>query len=302
MSMTTAPLRLEPRWHSPCMAKLEQLNWIDAFAVVGYGVRIGVRVSDPALIPALIKRVPPGAQLSTGGRVNRMISVIAGGSERRGSYRYHMAYADHVVVERSRDAGHVFEAYDSHLRMALAQFSRKKLFIHAAVVSWNGRGIIFPGNSLFGKTHLAAALIAAGAEYLSDEYAVIDEDLRVHPFAKPLSIRAMPTARQRETPAEALGARIAKSALPIGLIVMTRYRDGARWTPRRLSPAVGALQLMKHTIAARMDPARTVDMLSRIAASAPILRSNRPDAELVRHDIFRRASAQSCGEGVRQAI
>lgn len=222
-----------------------------------------------------------------------MISVIAGGSERRGSYRYHMAYADHIVVERSRDADHVFEAYDSHLRMALAQFSRKKLFIHAGVVSWHGRAIIFPGNSLFGKTHLAAALIAAGAEYLSDEYAVIDEDLRVHPFAKPLSIRAMPTSRQRETPAESLGARVGKSVLPIGLIVMTRYREGARWRPRQLSPAVGALHLMKHTIAARMDPARTVDMLSRIAASAPILRSNRPDADLVRQDIFRRVSAPS---------
>ena len=293
MSIKTSALRLEPRWHTPCMAKLEQLQWIDAFAVVGYGVRIGVRVSDAALIPALVKRLPPGAQLSKGGRVNRMISVIAGGSERRGSYKYHMAYADHIVVGRSRDAEHVFEAYDSHLRMALAQFSRRKLFIHAGVVSWHGRAIIFPGNSLFGKTHLTAALIAAGAEYLSDEYAVIDEDLRVHPFAKPLSIRAMPTARQRETPAESLGARIGKTALPIGLIVMTRYRAGARWTPRQLSPAVGALQLMKHTIAARMDPARTVDMLSRIAASAPILRSNRPDAELVRQDIFRRASAPS---------
>ena len=293
MSIKTSALRLEPRWHTPCMAKLERLDWIDAFAVVGYGVRIGVRVSDAALIPALVKRLPPGAQLSKGGRVNRMISVIAGGSERRGSYKYHMAYADHIVVGRSRDAEHIFEAYDSHLRMALAQFSRRKLFIHAGVVSWNGRAIIFPGNSLFGKTHLTAALIAAGAEYLSDEYAVIDEDLRVHPFAKPLSIRAMPTARQRETPAESLGARIGKTALPIGLIVMTRYRAGARWTPRQLSPAVGALQLMKHTIAARMDPARTVDMLSRIAASAPILRSNRPDAELVRQDIFRRASAPS---------
>ena len=195
MSIRTTALRLAPRWHSPCMAKLEQLDWIDAFAVVGYGVRIGVRVSDAALIPALVKRIPPGAQLSHGGRVNRMISVIAGGSERRGSYNYHMAYADHIVVGRSRDAEHVFEAYDSHLRMALAQFSRRKLFIHAGVVSWNGRAIIFPGNSLFGKTHLTAALIAAGAEYLSDEYAVIDEDLRVHPFAKPLSIRAMPTAR-----------------------------------------------------------------------------------------------------------
>lgn len=64
MSIRTTVLRLEPRWHSPCMAKLEQLNWIDAFAVVGYGVRIGVRVSDAALIPALAKRIPPGAQLS----------------------------------------------------------------------------------------------------------------------------------------------------------------------------------------------------------------------------------------------
>lgn len=71
------------------MGNLEKLYWVDAFAVTGYGVRVGVRVNDATLIERLRSRLPPGAKISPMGTVDRMLSVIqAPPSERRGVKNY----------------------------------------------------------------------------------------------------------------------------------------------------------------------------------------------------------------------
>jgi hypothetical protein len=284
MMTTGLNIALDPRWYTPCMANLEKLAWIDAFVIEGYGVRVGVRVNDPAAIPLLIARLPPATRAIPGaaasGIVVRVISVILGGAgPRRGVRTFNMAYADHDEIARSRDLEDVFAAYDTHVRMALAQHSRERMFIHGGAVGVNGRAILFPGYSLAGKTSLVAALISSGAEYLSDEYAVFDADGMVHPFAKPLSLRATPTARQVEKSAEALGGRVATRPLPVGAVVMTRYREGAKWRPRRLSPATAAMRIMEHMVGARTDPTHTVEMLGRLAERAPAIQSVRPDME-----------------------
>jgi hypothetical protein len=43
--------------------------------------------------------------------------------------------------------------------------------------------MVLPGKSFAGKTTLVAALVRAGAEYWSDEYAVLDANGDVHPYA-----------------------------------------------------------------------------------------------------------------------
>ena len=73
VSQVAAPrtLKLRARAYTPCMGNLEKLCWIDAFAVTGYGVRVGVRVNDAALIERLRSRLPPGAKISPMGTVFR---------------------------------------------------------------------------------------------------------------------------------------------------------------------------------------------------------------------------------------
>src|ERR687894_479249 len=51
-----------------------------------------------------------------------------------------------------------------------------------AVVARGGRALVRPGPSLSGKTTLVAALVRSGAAYLSDEFAVLDPEGRVHPY------------------------------------------------------------------------------------------------------------------------
>ncbi|MEP6495518.1 MAG: hypothetical protein ABJF01_22715 [bacterium] len=269
------------------MKKLDRLPWIDGFVVTGYGVRVGVRVDDAALLPLLRERLPPGARISTLGVVDRMLSVRQGRpSTRPGIRNYKLLYADHVVAVRSHDLDDVFESYDTHVQIAMAQYARPKLFVHAGVVAWKGRAILLPGSSRAGKTHLVAELVAAGAAYFSDEYAILDRNAVVHPFPKPLSLRAHNAARQRHVPVGEIGGIAGRKPLPVGLVIMCHYEQGARWQPQRLTPGAGVLELLSNTFAARHRPEQAMAILEQVALRALVLKSTRGDARSIAHEIL----------------
>lgn len=251
--------------------ELARMRWTGGIVFGGYGARIGVRFVDPGLGAELARAPSPGTRLAAPGKVDRMLSVF------RSNGRYWI-YGDDEMKCQPRLRTDLLDAFDTHLRAAFAEFSRKKLFVHAGVVGWNGKAIVFPGKSQAGKSTLIAELVKAGATYFSDEYAVLDEQGRVHPFAKPLSLRDPITSRQRETPVQALGGVAARRPLPVGLVVMTRYRDDARWTPEPLAPAQGALEIMANTIAARRWPSLAVSVIGAVADRAPFIRSDRGEA------------------------
>ena len=145
----------------------------------------------------------------------------------------------------------------AHEALLVAERAPDHLFVHAGVVGWENRAIVMPGTSFAGKTTLVQAWLEAGATYYSDEFAVLDRAGRVHPFARPLSIRdgsaAVDSLRVAGPPP--LGAEIGTTPLPIGL-VLSQPPTGlvlAR-RPRRLTPAPALLALMRHTVAARGNP------------------------------------------------
>jgi hypothetical protein len=259
------------------MDNLDRLGWFDAFAVTGFGARIGVRVSDPALASRLAVRLPFGARLSPPGRVDSIISVSLGGAgPRRGVRNFSLVYCDHVRMARTHDPETALESFDSWLRVSLALHARRRAFVHGGAVAWRGRAIVLPGSTMAGKTELVGALVRAGAEYLSDEYAVLDEAGRVRPFAKPLSFRDA-DYRQTDVPVEDLGGQVAKGPIPVGLVLMTRYQPGARWRPRRLSAAAGALAMLANTVSIRMRPQFATRALAAAAIHAPVFETARPD-------------------------
>jgi len=67
----------------------------------------------------------------------------------------------------------------------IALWARRRVFVHAGVVAWQGRAVLIPGRTLSGKSWLVRALVRAGAEYYSDEFAVLDARGRVHPYPLP---------------------------------------------------------------------------------------------------------------------
>jgi hypothetical protein len=271
--------RLARKAWTPCWENLDKLSWIEGFAFTSHGVRLGVRVSDPTLLPMLRERLPQTARPFSGRVAERYFSVIVGGRKEGTRVRnYNLLYVDHALFARSFKLDDVLAAFESGVRLSVAELAPRRVFVHAGVVGWKGRAILVPGKTFTGKTSLVAELVKAGAAYYSDEFAVLDAQGRVHPFLKPLSLRENGSGAQREVTLEQIGGRAGVKILPVGLVVMSEYKAGARWRPRALSPGQGALALLSHTVPARRAPERALATLERVVAGAPVLKSRRGEA------------------------
>ncbi len=167
---------------------------------------------------------------------------------------------------------------DAELRMYIALHAPDHVFVHAGVVGVENRAIMLPGRSFAGKTTLVAALVQAGAEYWSDEYAVLDADGLVHPYPKPLSVRIDDTRETDEQPVESLGGRAGDRPLPVAVIAFTNYRPGAAWALRARTSGEGAIKLLEHSIAARSRPEQVLAAVRRAATDAVVLEGDRGDA------------------------
>lgn len=261
------------------MEKVDRLGWADGFTFSSYGVRVGIRVNEPQVLEEVRKHLPPGIKPTTSQVVDRLFSLLVGGQgSRPGVRRFNLLYENHVRIARVLDLKQVFETLESSLRLYIAETARHRLFVHAGVVGWRGRAIVIPGRSFSGKTTLVAELVRAGATYYSDEYAVFDSQGRVYPFPKPLSIRASGEIEQQDVAVEDLGGRAGVKPLPVGLVLMSQYKAGARWRPKQLSAGVGALALLSNTVAARKEPVKALDTLQRVVSHAPVLKGTRGEA------------------------
>jgi hypothetical protein len=271
--------RLSRRARTPCWENLDKLAWVDGFGFASHGVRLGVRVSDRALMPMLEERLPQGAKSCAARVVDRYFSVILGGRKEGTRIRnYNLLYVDHALFARSFRLDEALAGFESAVRLSVAELARGRIFVHAGVVGWKSRAILVPGKTFTGKTSLVAELVRAGATYYSDEFAVLDAQGRVYPFPKPLSIRANGSGAQRDLAPEDIGGRVGIKPLPVGLVVLSEYKAGARWRPRALSPGLGALALLSHTVPARRAPERALATLERVVAQARVLKGRRGEA------------------------
>jgi hypothetical protein len=267
------------------MAKLDRLGWAAATCFHVYGVRVGVRVNRPEFLARLASLFPPGWKPTVSPLVDEMYSVWVG--ERRAHANgFHLLYAGVARRARTTSLDELLDTFEADLRLRVAAAARRRVFVHAGVVGWRGRAIVLPGRSGSGKTTLVAELLRAGGTYYSDEFAVIDQRGRVHPFAKPLSIRDGKHTRKRR--AEEMGGAVGTTPLPIGLIAFSAYRAGAQWRPVPISPGQGVLALIPHTVPVRRWPEASLAALERAVGRARLLKGSRGRAEdaaawLLRH-------------------
>lgn len=247
-----------------------------------YGVRVGVRTNRASILRRLRSRLPAGWHHAKSGEAGHWLSLLAG----RRSFEVHDGA---VRLARMQSLERAIGFLLSELSRHVAENATRRLFVHAGVVGWRGAAILIPGRSHSGKSTLVAALVEAGAECYSDEYAVLDSRGRVHPLPLPLNLRT-PAGRPRPTSPMGLG-RVGTKALPVGMVLVTRYRRGARWRPRRLSPGEATLALLSHTVPARKCPKAALRILPRVAVRAVALRGTRGEARLVVESILRSATA-----------
>jgi hypothetical protein len=261
------------------MKKLDRLGWAEGIGVRSFGVDAGVRVSVAGMLPQLLPLLPPGWKSSRGSAVQRLYSlVVAQNNQRAGLRRMHILYADSQRIARDTELAQVLAALETDLHRYVAEASPDMTFLHAGVVGWQGRAILLPGQSLSGKTTLVREMLRLGATYYSDEFAVVDDFGNVHPFPRPLGIREDSTYAQTKYSAEMLGASTGVNPLPLGAVVINKYKFGARWKPAPLSNGRGALELMASSIAVRNRPQHTLRRIQKLAGNAIFLKGMRGEA------------------------
>jgi len=244
---------------------------------VSYGVCIRLQAPDARWLTDMEQRLPPGWRLADGDQPDCTVSVkprSAGFFVGRVIWRG----GEGVVSTSVETRQHLPNVLESQIRLLVAEHATQHVFVHAGVVGWSGVAIVVPGRTFSGKTTLVVELIRRGATYYSDEYAVFDAEGRVHPFAKPLSIREAGIWQQRERPVEELGGRAGTKPLTVGLVVVARFEAGASWRPKQLSAGEGVLALLNQTVSVRRQPKQALDVLGRVVAQATVLEGVRGEA------------------------
>jgi len=172
------------------------------------------------------------------------------------------------------------------LELWVAEHAVGFVFVHAGCVAVDGRAIVIPGRTMSGKSALVAALVGLGATYYSDEYAAIDREGRVHPYARPLSIRS-PDGMVRRTPIAELNGTAGVEPVRIGLVAQVRFDAESGWSLEELSPGQVALALIDNTVPAQTRPVEVMDHLQAATDGARGLRGTRGDAAEAAQDLLR---------------
>ncbi len=259
------------------MALLKRTDLNHSIYIESHRVVIRLTSNEPeALVAALpeIKANLPGC----------VIDDERSGFDHEFAYIWHPGRLDGVYKNGERVAARrgrekAFQLLGSQVRLTVAEFAPKHVFVHAGVVAVDGKAIVIPANSFKGKTTLVSELVKRGAVYYSDEYAVIDTDGLIHPFPKDLSMRGIiDDQRQVEMPVEDFGGKAGIDPIKAGLIVITEYGERSKWRPKTLTTGQGFLELINHTIPIRQNSEFAVSALSKMLVGVLIIKSRRGDA------------------------
>ncbi len=236
-----------------------------------FGVGLQITISDERHVSHVRNVLPPGWRPKQEEVEQGHFQLMTGPDELL-----------HVTLDGESLAGPVdldvaVGVLDAQIRAYVALNAPDHIFVHAGAVGIDDRAVLIPGDSFAGKTSLVAALVAEGALYYSDEYAVLDTDGRLHPYPKPLSLRDE-TTHATDHSVESLGGRAGTEVLTVGLIAVTQYRHGAEWSPRTCSRGEGALALLSHTVPARTRPEQALEAVRHAASEAVILQGERGEA------------------------
>ena len=252
--------------------------------VAANGVRLLVQASDAALLALVRDALPTGAVLRAGGgqaHVSYRIARSAADATGDGALRVviHDPSAARPTYRRVPDDAALAALLADDLEFRIALHAPEHLFVHAAAVARRGRAVSLPGRSRAGKSTLAAALVQAGAEYMSDEFTVLTADGLVRPYPRPLHLRAADGSAGRQVDPLSIGT-VRTAAAPLALVALTSYRRGAQWRAHTMSRGETALALFRHAVAARRRPAAALERIARATTRGEVMgvRGARGDA------------------------
>jgi len=236
-----------------------------------YGARLAVSAPDGAPMHAILDGLPRGWAVADSGvrsdDVQWRFALLADGD----GYRIRDDQGREQPCVDVELAGALLR---TQMRRFVGYHTDEFVFVHAGVVAYRGAGIVLPGRSFAGKSTLVRALVDAGAEFYSDEYAMFQRDGRVAHYREPLSIRGPEGQEEHD-----IGSPDPLEVVSVSLVALAVFRPGAAWAPSTLTTAAGIVAAMEHAIPARDRPAETLATLSRAFSGAVILQGERGEAD-----------------------
>jgi hypothetical protein len=166
-------------------------------------------------------------------------------------------------------------------RRAIDRSHAHRLLLHASAVQIDDRAAMFSGPSGAGKSTIAAGLVAAGFDYLTDDVVVIEPiDAQIEPYPKPVGLgqavaRDFPSLSQCPDQWRAfmgdewyvtpgmLGGATARGAVP-GLVVFPRYSPSGDNQPMPVSRADALVQMAEHSFNFIEHAPASFELLARV--------------------------------------
>lgn len=238
-----------------------------------FGVLFSITCPDETTLARAERDLPPGSVAVEGGEAGARFAIVPreGGFELR---------RDGEPLGIAAGLAAALDGLEGEVRLHVAAEAPAHVFIHAGVVEVDGGAILLPGRTMTGKSTLVAALLRAGARYLSDEYAVLDDAGRVLGYPRPLRLRDGGAGPGRPVAASALGAALAGDGpWPASLVLATARVAGARFEATPLSAGEASLALLDNAVAARTAQARVLRAIRGAAVSARGYRVTRGEAD-----------------------
>jgi hypothetical protein len=268
------------------MADSAGLDTTQDIAFESFGVRVRLSADTPEVFEQIPPLLPPDAEPCPASTAE--VSLAVTGPE-WGPYDF---LIDDSPVTKGIDLDFALTLLEAQIRIVIGMRAPNRIFVHAGVVAHEGRAIVVPGRSFAGKTTLVLELVQAGALYYSDEFAVLDEQGLVHPFAKPVSVRGEDQV-QSDHDIGRFGGIAGDEALEVSAVVFTHYSAGAEWDPIELSPGRGALAMFANTLAAMARSEEAMRTIKLAVEGAVLLEGERGEASDMAPSLLDRIAATS---------
>ena len=262
---------------------------LQSWPCAAFGVPFQLTADSDSVLAHMLACAPLGTQIcASPSPAARQFSLLA--PQDPGGFRLTI---DEEIVAEHPDLQSATQQLTRDLMVHVANYAPDRIFVHAGVVGWQGHALVLPGTSFAGKTTLVGELVRAGATYYSDEYAVLDEHGRVHPYARDLQMRRPGSPEQTSVAVEHLNGTVGTAPLPVLHVAFVEYKESGQWNPEPVSTGMAVLDMLQHTIPVQRTPARVMATLAKMMENATAVRSERGEACGAAHALL---AAMAVGE------
>src|SRR5690349_18894699 len=125
--------------------------------VVVLGVRIAIRLDDPSAVGRVTTCLPPPWCLCSPAKIDRVYRL-----GRTKHARLWTLFGDDILLDQALTFDSLCDRFRVDLQRFVAFNARTHAVVAAAVIGWEGRAIVMPGGSAYGRRSLVDRLIELG--------------------------------------------------------------------------------------------------------------------------------------------